>query len=101
MNCGLTDLSSHLKESVFRNPGTFSWWNLESWTWEFGKQLKDSGIPLKIGIRSPRSTDKASGIQKLESVIHSAESRIQSCLGFPYMERGLYREEKCDVTLPW
>ena len=38
------------------------------------------------GIRNP--TDKESGIQYFESEIHGAESRIQDCLGFPYMEDG-------------
>ena len=32
-------------------------WNLESWTLESGIQLKESGIPLRIGIRNPSSTD--------------------------------------------
>ena len=35
-------------------------------------------IPLTIGIRNPRSTDKNSGI-------HGVESRIQDCLGLCYM----------------
>ena len=35
-------------------------------------------IPLTIGIRNPRSTDKNSGI-------HGVESRIQDCLGLSYM----------------
>ena len=33
------------------------------------------------------STDKESAIQYQESGIHSVESRIQDCLGFPYMGR--------------
>ena len=48
-------------------------------------QLKKSGIPLTIEIRNPSSTDKESEIQYLESGIHGVESRIQSCLGFPYV----------------
>ena len=35
-------------------------------------------IPLTIGIRNPRSTDKNSGI-------HGVEYRIQDCLGLSYM----------------
>ena len=42
-----------------------------------GIQLKESGIPLTIGIRNPSSTDKESGI-------YSLESRIQGCLRLPY-----------------
>ena len=40
-----------------------------------GIRLKTSVIPLTIGIRSPSSTDKESGIQ-------GVQSRIQDCLGF-------------------
>ena len=40
-----------------RNPGKLCLWNLESWTLESGIQLKESGIPLRIGIRNPSSTD--------------------------------------------
>ena len=43
----------------------------------------ESGI-LGFGIQNPDSTDKDS-LQYLESGIHSLESRIQDCLGFPYM----------------
>ena len=48
---------------------------------------KESGISLKIGIWNPSSTDKENGIQYLETGIHGVESRIQDCLGFPYMGR--------------
>ena len=41
-----------------------------------GIQLKESGIPLTIGIRNPSSTDKNSAVEYLESGIHSLESRI-------------------------
>ena len=50
-------------------------------------QLKESGIPLTIGIQSPNFTDKESGIQFLESGIHDVESRIEDCPGFPHMGR--------------
>ena len=33
-------------------------WNPESWALESGVQLKESGIPLAIGIENPSSTDK-------------------------------------------
>ena len=60
--------SSHVRESVFRNPGNFClrilnagkfcWWNPESWAVESGIQLKESGIPLKIGLQKPSSSEK-------------------------------------------
>ena len=59
--------------------------NPESWAWEYKLQLKESGIPLKFGVRNPSFTDKESGIQFMESRIHSLESRIHDCLGFSYM----------------
>ena len=40
---------------------------------------------ITIGNRNPSSTDKESEIHHLESGIHSIESRIQDCLGLPYM----------------
>ena len=33
-------------------------WNPESWALESGVQLKESGIPLAIGIENPSSIDK-------------------------------------------
>ena len=39
---------------------------MESWALEFGVQLKESGIPLTIGTRNPRSK-----FQCLESGIHA------------------------------
>ena len=37
--------------------------NLESWALESEIQLKESGIPLTIGIQNLSSTDRESGIQ--------------------------------------
>ena len=34
-----------------------------SWTLESGIQLKESGVPLRIVVRNPSSTDKVPGIQ--------------------------------------
>ena len=48
-------------------------WNLEHFS---GK----SGIPLKIGIQNPSSPDK-----EWNPAPWNVESRIQDCLGFPYM----------------
>ena len=39
-----------------------------------GIQLKESGIPLTIGIRNPSSTNKKSAVEYLESGIPSLES---------------------------
>ena len=71
----------------FRNLGNFCHWNLESWTLESGIQLKESGILSTIEIRNPSPTEKESRIEYLESGIHGVESRIQTCLGFPYIGR--------------
>ena len=70
-------VSLHVREPRFRNLGTFYLWNPESWALESRIQLKESGIPLRIGIRNPSSICKESGLQHLESGIHGAESRIQ------------------------
>ena len=59
-----------------RNPGKFCLWNLESWALESRIKLKESGM---------QGSTKKAGIKCLESGIHSMESIIQDCLGFPYM----------------
>ena len=41
-----------------RNLGHFCLWNQGSWALESRIKLKESGIPLKIGIRNPNSTAK-------------------------------------------
>ena len=52
--------SPHVRKSGFRNPRHFcllNWLrNVESWALESGIQLKESGIPLTIGILNPSST---------------------------------------------
>ena len=60
---------------VIRSPGNFCLWNLKSWALESGIQLKRSGIPQTTRIRNLSSTDKESGIQYLDSGIHSVESK--------------------------
>ena len=64
----------------FETRGNFSLWNPPSRALDFGISLKESGILLKweSGIHVPLT--KKSGI-------HSLESRIQDCLGLPYMRR--------------
>ena len=60
------NISPHIRESVFWNPGNFCLWNTESWAVEYGTQLKESAIPLRIiGTRNPSSTDKESRIHRL------------------------------------
>ena len=53
-------LSPHVRESGFRNPENDCLWNPESWALESRTELKDSGMPLMIGIRNPCSTDQES-----------------------------------------
>ena len=67
-------------------------WIPESWALEPGKQFKESGIPLttESGIQVPLNLESST----LEPRIHSMESRIQDCLGFPYMGR-----ENCRLVL--
>ena len=48
------------------HPGIFCLWNPESWGLESGKQLKESGILLKIGFKNPSFIDKEYVIQYSE-----------------------------------
>ena len=79
----------YLRNSEFR---IFCLRNPESWTLkiEILNSAQESGNPLQIGIRNPRSSDKESGIQYLESRIHGVESRIQDFLGFPFIGRKIF-----------
>ena len=45
----------HLESETWEK---FFCWNPESWALESGIQLKESGIPLTIGMRTPSSSDK-------------------------------------------
>ena len=70
------NLDSEIREifaCVIWNLENFSLWNPESW--ESGINLRESEIPLMIGIRNPSSTEK--------------ESTIFDCLWLPYMRRYL------------
>ena len=51
-------MSPLVMESGFRNQGNVCLWNPECWAPGSGKQRKKSGIPLKIGLKNPSSTDK-------------------------------------------
>ena len=64
----------------------FCFWHPESWALGSEIQLKESGIPLTIEIQNPTFTEK-DWKWILVSGIHCVESRIQNCLGFPYMGR--------------
>ena len=57
-------------------------WNQEFWGLESGVQLKESGIPLTIGIRNPSSTHRKSGIHYLESGILETRLVESGILGF-------------------
>ena len=50
-----------------------------------GSGALESGIPLTIGIGNPSSTYKEPGFGAWKSGIHCVESRIQDCLGFPWI----------------
>ena len=69
----ITTVTLYIRESGLRNLGTFCLFDLESGTiflvqtrilgfWS-RIQLKESGIPLRIGIRNPSSTGKESGLR--------------------------------------
>ena len=47
----------------FRNPESFCFLDPKPWTLESAVHVKESVIPLTIGIRNPGSTEKESGIQ--------------------------------------
>ena len=65
----------------------FGFWNL---TLGFRNSAPGIRNPAAVGIRNPSSTDKQSGIQFVESRIHSVESRIKDFFGLPYMGRNAY-----------
>ena len=67
-----------------RNLGKICMWNPESWVLESGVQLKESGLPLAIGIENPSSTDEDWN-RVPESGIRDVESRIPDYRGFSYM----------------
>ena len=77
-------LLPHVRESRFWNPGNFCLWNPESRVFGIRNPTNDWNPESKVLLKN-------TGIQYLESGIHSMESRIQECLGFPYMGRFLIR----------
>ena len=73
----ITAVTLHVREPRFRNLGTFCLWNPEPWALESRIQLKESRIPLRIGIGNPSSAGKESGLQQLnpESTVRNLESK--------------------------
>ena len=67
--------------------------NPQSWALESGIQLNESKSHEQLQSRFQVPLTET-GIQYLESGIHGVESRIQDCLGFPYMEWELHRKCK-------
>ena len=94
----LTKASVHVRESRFWNPRNFYLRNLESWALECGIQLNESGILLRIGIQSKDLLEKTE-IKCLELGIHGVESRIQDCLGFPYIRRKAAHVKNCCLRI--
>ena len=88
----LTKASAHVRESGFWNPWHFCLWNLESWALECGIKLDESGIQSNFQLEK-------TGVRCLESGIHGVESRIQDCLGFPYMKRKAAHVKNCCLRI--
>ena len=68
----------------FRNTKSSCLWNPESWALEYGYSSRnlESYKGLESRIQAPL---KKCAIKYLESGIYGVESRIQDCLGFPYI----------------
>ena len=77
--------SSHVTNADSGIREIFLLWNPQFWALQRRIQLKEYLIAPTIGICNPSFTDKESGIQYLESRVHDWKSRIQDCLGFPYI----------------
>ena len=91
--------SPHVTESGFHNLANLCFWNPESWA-----LVKESGIPLMIGIWNPSSTDKESGIQCLESRIHSTEYRNQDKSSIPFhgvIQKWFFYQVYCQILQNW
>ena len=86
-------ISPHVRESGFQNPCKVCWWNPESSALESGIHLKESGIPLRIGIQNPSSIDNdwnpVAGIRNSRRGI-----QYQECLRFPV---GLYNQTNREI----
>ena len=84
--CIDNNVSTHVKESVFREPGNFCCGIRYPGLWnpEYSSKNPESYQGLESRFQVPLTN---TGIQYLESEIHGVESRIQDCLGFPYMRQ--------------
>ena len=87
-------LSPHVRDFGFRNPGNFA---LGIWLIGeiFACGIKKTGLwNREYSSWNPESHLRLEfAIQYLESGIHAVESRIQDCLGFPYVGRAVSRRE--------
>ena len=113
-SCGIHNECS-LREPRLRNPWAnpghfacriwnlinFRLWNLESWSLESGIQLKESGIPLTIGIRNPSSTEKEPGSStwNLESTAWNPECTTVDVLDSLLIHRAIWEETVPGVNL--
>ena len=79
---------SHRVYKEIRSPNSQTFLRAESGIRSFGIHNSAQGIRNPL---SNISIDMQSGIYYLEPGIHDVESRIQDCLGLPYMERILYQ----------
>ena len=84
-SCHVSKVSPHLRESRFQNPGNFWLWNLESGIF-LPMESRILGFGIRIQPKEYRIQVQLTktGINYLDCRIHSIESRIQDCLGFPY-----------------
>ena len=80
-------ISVNVRESIFRNLGTFCLWNQEYCALDSGIQLKETRITLMIAIRNTSSIDKESWIPNPvpwnpESTAWNPETKIkrENCL---------------------
>ena len=88
-------LSPHVRHFGFRNPGNFT---LGIWLIGeiFACGIKKTGLwNREYSSWNPESHLRLEfAIQYLESGIHGVESRIQDCLGFPYVGRAVSRRDR-------
>ena len=89
--------SPRVRDSEFRDPASLCLYNpefrkvllVESGILGFGIQKTAQGIRNLSNHWNPESTDYTNmELQNQEFRIHGVDSRIQDCLGFPYLGRG-------------
>ena len=62
-----------------RNPGKFCSWSPEPWALESRIQLKESGIPIRIGIQNPSFIDKGHNFSPSSVKTQHREPRHFTC----------------------